>query len=104
MAYLKNTAVYPAFSLENRRKLLIIYKIRKINILKNCSVEKKMTGSTELLEILCYCIFLLFYDGHLVQHYQLFNKFSWKRKGPALKLPQKEPLRSQRIGFVGQEC
>ena len=46
MAYLKNTVVYPAFSLENRRKLLIICKIRKINILKNCSVEKKITGST----------------------------------------------------------
>ena len=45
MAYL-NTAVYPASSLENKRKLLIICKIRKINILKNCSVEKKITGST----------------------------------------------------------
>ena len=27
-----------------------------------------------------------------------------KEKGPAIKLPQKEPLRSQGIGFVGQEC
>ena len=26
-----------------------------------------------------------------------------KEKGPAIKLPEKEPLRSQGIGFVGQE-
>ena len=27
-----------------------------------------------------------------------------KEKGPTIKLPQKELLRSQGIGFVGQEC
>ena len=27
-----------------------------------------------------------------------------KEIGPAIKLPQKEPLRSRGIGFVGQEC
>ena len=27
-----------------------------------------------------------------------------KEKGPVIKLHQKEPLRSQWIGFVGQEC
>ena len=27
-----------------------------------------------------------------------------KEKGPTFKLPLKEPLRSQGIGFVGQEC
>ena len=37
MAYLKNTAVYPAFSLENKRKLLIICKIEKM---KNECIKK----------------------------------------------------------------
>ena len=27
-----------------------------------------------------------------------------KEKGPAMKLPQNEPLSSQGIDFVGQEC
>ena len=96
MEYLKNTAVYPAFPLENWRKLLIICEIRKINIcIKKlfCRQEnnrihlKKLINITlpdtyccELLEILCHCIFLLFYDGYLLQCHQLFNQLSWKRK------------------------
>ena len=32
------------------------------------------------------------------------TNFRGKEKGPAIKLPQKEPLRTQGIGFVGQEC
>ena len=74
------------------------------NILKNCSVgkknnrihSKKLISITlpviyccELLEILCYCIFLLFYDGHLLQRYQMFNKFSWKRKRTCIQITPK---------------
>ena len=47
--------------------------------------------------------FCSFYDGHLVRLWCSITN-SWKRKGPAFKLPQKDSLRSQGIGFAGQEC
>ena len=47
----------------------------------------------ELLEIICYCIFLLIYDGHdLLQQCNVINcstNSRGKEKGPAFKLPPK---------------
>ena len=53
--------------------------------------------------------FCSFYDGHLVQRVwcsvtKCSTNSRGKEKGPAFKLPQNDPLRSQGIGFVGQEC
>ena len=52
--------------------------------------------------------FCSFYDGHLVQRLwcsvtNCSTNSRGKEKGSAFKLPQKDSLRSQGIGFVGQE-